>query len=99
MSWRSEDRSYVDVTITNENNNNNNNQQHNQQRDGHLGTAAKYKKSGDLVMGGAYKDPVDGALVVFNSKEAAENFVKEDPYVQNGIVTNFTVREWTTVKV
>ena len=68
-------------------------------REGHLGTAAKFKKSGDLVMGGAYADPVDGALVVFNSKEAAENFVKEDPYVQNGIVTNYTVREWTTVKV
>ena len=27
-------------------------------REGHLGTAAKFKKSGDLVMGGAYADPV-----------------------------------------
>ena len=67
-------------------------------RAGHLDTAKRFSEEGDIVLGGAYADPVDGALIVFNSREAADRFVEEDPYVQNGIVTNHDVREWTTVK-
>jgi hypothetical protein len=35
------------------------------------------------------------ALFVFTTKEAAEKFAAEDPYVSGGIVTKSTISEWT----
>jgi uncharacterized protein YciI len=32
-----------------------------------------------------------------DSAAAAEQFAAADPYVQNGLVTRWRVREWTTV--
>jgi uncharacterized protein YciI len=39
----------------------------------------------------------DTALFIFTTKEAAEKFVAEDPYVANGIVTGHSILEWTVV--
>ena len=66
-------------------------------REGHLGLAERYRERGDLLLAGAFTDPVDGALFVFNNREAAELFVGEDPYVLNGLVTGHRVREWNVV--
>ena len=54
---------------------------------------------GELVLGGALADPVDGAVLLFkgDSPEVAERFAKRDPYVLHGLVTRWRVREWTTV--
>lgn len=35
------------------------------------------------------------ALFVFTTKEAAEKFASEDPYIEGGIVTKSTISEWT----
>ena len=47
-------------------------------------------------MGGALAD-LSGAEVIFRSREDAETFVAEDPYVKNGIVISHNVREWSVV--
>jgi len=51
------------------------------------------------VLGGALANPVDGALLLFkgDSPAVAEDFAKADPYVLNGLVKRWYVREWTTV--
>lgn len=38
-------------------------------------------------------------MLVFqgDSPDAAKRFASEDPYVVNGLVTSWRVREWTTV--
>ncbi len=68
-------------------------------REAHLKLAREAHKRGELVLGGALADPVDGAVLVFRgeSPEAAEAFVKVDPYVKNGLVKAWRVRKWTTV--
>jgi uncharacterized protein YciI len=68
-------------------------------REEHLALARAAHERGELVLGGALADPVDGVLLVFRgpSTEAAEAFVKADPYVKNGIVKSWRVRKWTTV--
>jgi uncharacterized protein len=68
-------------------------------REEHLRLAWQACERGELVLGGAYANPPDGALLVFrgDSAEAAENFAKADPYVANGLVKRWRVREWTTV--
>jgi uncharacterized protein YciI len=65
----------------------------------HLALARQAFERGDLVLGGALADPVDGVVLIFRgpSTEAAEAFVKADPYVKNGVVKSWRVRKWTTV--
>jgi uncharacterized protein YciI len=65
----------------------------------HLGHARAAHERGELVLGGALADPVDGAVLLFRgaSPAVAEEFAKADPYVRNGLVTAWRVREWTTV--
>ena len=65
-------------------------------RQEHLQVAGSFKAKGKLVMGGALGD-LTGATVIFRTREDAEEFVSEDPYVKNGIVTKYEVREWSVV--
>jgi uncharacterized protein YciI len=66
-------------------------------REDHLARAAEANAAGKLRTAGAYTDPVDGALFVFNDRAAAEEFVAGDPYVTNGLVPQWRVREWNVV--
>lgn len=43
--------------------------------------------------GGAYSNPLDEGLLVFNDKAAAEAFAKTDPYVINKLVSSYKIRE------
>jgi uncharacterized protein YciI len=65
----------------------------------HLALARAAFERGELVLGGALAEPVDGAVLVFrgDSPAAAEAFAKADPYVRNGLVTRWRVRTWATV--
>lgn len=65
----------------------------------HLSLAKEYFDKGQLVMGGALANPPDKALLVFKceDKNTIEEFVKRDPYVQNGLVASWDIREWTVV--
>lgn len=68
-------------------------------RDAHLALAWQAQARGELVIGGALADPVDGAVLVFSgdSPAVAEAFAAADPYVRNGLVTKWRVRTWATV--
>lgn len=68
-------------------------------RAAHLRHAREAAARGELVLGGALAHPVDGAVLLFqgDSPAAAEAFAKTDPYVLNGLVSRWRVREWTTV--
>jgi hypothetical protein len=65
----------------------------------HLALAREAVARGELVLGGAFADPPDGAVLLFRgpSPAVAESFVAQDPYVQNGLIRRWYVREWTTV--
>jgi uncharacterized protein YciI len=65
----------------------------------HLDLARAAAARGELVLGGALADPVDGAVLLFRAESAAvaDSFARADPYVAHGLVTKWRVREWTTV--
>jgi hypothetical protein len=65
----------------------------------HLALAREAAARGELVLAGAFADPPDGALLVFEAEEPSvvEGFVRRDPYVVNGLVSRWRVREWTVV--
>jgi uncharacterized protein YciI len=68
-------------------------------RAAHIEYARKAVARGDLVLGGALASPADGAVLVFrgSTPAVAEAFAAGDPYVVNGLVRKWRVREWTTV--
>ena len=68
-------------------------------RDAHLQRAWQAEARGELVLGGALADPPDRGVLLFqcDSADIPERFAKDDPYVQNGIVTAYSIRPWTTV--
>lgn len=65
----------------------------------HLALAWEAHRRGELILAGALAHPADSAVLLFqgDSPEAAERFAAADPYVINGLVTGWRVREWTTV--
>jgi uncharacterized protein YciI len=65
----------------------------------HIALARAAVDRGELVLGGALAQPADGVVLLFkgDSPAAAATFAESDPYVRNGIVKKWRVREWTTV--
>lgn len=66
-------------------------------RDAHLAMAWAASDKGDLILGGAIGDPVEGALLLFTDADAARAFAVADPYVTNGLVVRWDIVPWATV--
>ncbi len=68
-------------------------------REQHLRAARVARERGELVLGGAFAEPVDRALLVFRTdeKDKVEGFARKDPYVVNGLVKKWEVRPWKVV--
>jgi uncharacterized protein len=68
-------------------------------REAHLEKIWRSCERRELLLAGALANPVDGAVLLFQSDSTAvaEAFAKTDPYVINGLVKRWYVREWTTV--
>ncbi|MFO0011362.1 MAG: YciI-like protein [Planctomycetota bacterium] len=65
-------------------------------REAHLLLAREYAEQGLLVLGGALADPVDAAVLVFETDtiDPIEAFVARDPYVQQGLIRSHRIRLW-----
>lgn len=68
-------------------------------RSAHLAYARAAAERGELLLGGAFADPIDGSVLLFRAeaRETPEAFAAADPYVREGVVQAWRVREWTTV--
>jgi uncharacterized protein YciI len=68
-------------------------------RGDHLGLVGEFHNDGRLFMAGALAEPADGAVLIFrgDTPEAAHEFVSRDPYVKNGLITEWSVRPWIVV--
>jgi uncharacterized protein len=53
---------------------------------------------GELLMVGTFADPqADGSMSIFRTRAAAEEFVRDDPFVRNGVVRSWRILEWNEV--
>jgi uncharacterized protein YciI len=68
-------------------------------RAAHIAHARAAQARGELVLGGALANPADRAILLFRADTVAviDAFARVDPYVTNGLVTRWQIREWTTV--
>ena len=61
----------------------------------HRARWAEFGRRGELLMIGPFANTQqDGAMAVFTTREAAEEFVCGDPFVLNGVVRNWFIRDW-----
>jgi uncharacterized protein YciI len=52
----------------------------------------------ELLMVGTFGNPQEeGSMAVFRTREAAEAFAHGDPFVLNGVVKSWQIREWNEV--
>lgn len=63
----------------------------------HQARYQEFMRRGVLLAVGPFTDGDGGAMGVFTSREAAEEFVRDDPFVINGVVSKWHIREWREV--
>jgi uncharacterized protein YciI len=61
----------------------------------HSARGREFHERGMMLMYGPFGDPQrEGSMAVFTSREAAEEFASGDPFVINGVVRKWFIREW-----
>ena len=61
----------------------------------HCARWREFADRGELLMVGPFANAQeDGSMAIFTTRAAAEEFVRGDPFVLNGVVRNWTIREW-----
>jgi hypothetical protein len=52
-----------------------------------------------LLMAGPFANPAEGAMGIFATRAAAEEFIRDDPFVVNGVVSKWSLRDRNEVLV
>ncbi len=64
----------------------------------HVARLREFHGRGDLLMVGTFGDPqAEGSMGIFRTREAAEDFVKDDPFVLNEVVRSWHIRQWNEI--
>jgi uncharacterized protein YciI len=66
----------------------------------HLERSRQLHRDGVLLMAGAFLEPSGGpmsTMAILVSREAAEDFVRGDPFVKMGRVPQWEIREWANM--
>ncbi|HXS57138.1 MAG TPA: YciI family protein [Hanamia sp.] len=59
---------------------------------GHKAIVDKFIAKGEVIGIGPFADM--GNMAIFRTRAAAEEFVKEDPFILEGLVKSFVIRDW-----
>jgi uncharacterized protein YciI len=66
--------------------------------DRHGARIDEFHAAGTLLQIGTFGDPqTEGAMGVFTTSDAAEEFATNDPFVLNGVVRRWYIREWKEI--
>jgi uncharacterized protein YciI len=68
-------------------------------REAHLRLLREAHRRGELVLAGAFSEPMDRGLLIFRVRDRSvvEEFARNDPYVINGLAKRWEIRRWTVV--
>ena len=58
----------------------------------HKAIVDMFVERGEVIGIGPFADR--GNMAIFRTREAAEAFVKQDPFVLEGLVRSYTIRDW-----
>jgi uncharacterized protein len=61
----------------------------------HKARLDEFVARGELLMVGTFGDPqAEGSMAIFTTRAAAEEFVAGDPFVLEGVVRAWHIRDW-----
>jgi uncharacterized protein len=61
----------------------------------HCSRWAEFAGRGELLMIGAFANPQEeGSMAIFRTREAAEEFIRGDPFVLQGVVRGWRILDW-----
>ena len=60
----------------------------------HRARLDEFHSRGVLLAAGPLGNPPEGAMGIFTTREAAEEFIEGDPFVANGLVSTWRLAEW-----
>jgi hypothetical protein len=64
----------------------------------HKSRLDEFHARGELLMVGTFGDPqTEGSMSIFASRQGAEDFIKEDPFVLGGVVRAWRILEWDEI--
>jgi len=64
----------------------------------HNARLQEFHGRGDILMVGTFGDPQEqGSMAIFPTRSAAQAFVDGDPFVREGVVRRWEIREWNEV--
>jgi uncharacterized protein len=64
----------------------------------HSARIQEFHARGDILMVGTFGDPqTQGSMSIFPTRAAAEAFVEHDPFVLNGVVRSWQIRDWNEI--
>jgi uncharacterized protein YciI len=64
----------------------------------HSARVQEFHARGEVLMIGTFADPqTEGSMAIFTSRAAAQAFVDGDPFVLNGVVRSWQIREWNEI--
>jgi uncharacterized protein len=58
----------------------------------HKAVVDAFKARGEVIGIGPFADL--GNMGIFKSREAAEEFAKQDPFILEGLIKSFVIRDW-----
>jgi len=58
----------------------------------HKAVVDTFIKRGEVIGIGPFSDR--GNMAIFKTREAAEAFVRQDPFILEGLVKSFAIRDW-----
>ena len=58
----------------------------------HKAVVDAFKARGEVIGIGPFADL--GNMGIFRTREAAEEFAKQDPFILEGLIKSFVIREW-----
>jgi len=59
----------------------------------HKAVVDEYVQRGEVIGIGPFADR-GGNLAIFRTRDAAERFTREDPFILEGVIKSFVIRDW-----
>jgi uncharacterized protein YciI len=66
--------------------------------DAHVARINEFRARGEILMVGTFGDPQkEGSMGVFPTRASAEAFVADDPFVREGVIRRWQIRDWNEI--
>lgn len=63
----------------------------------HRARIDEFHRRGVLLLVGTFADDPVGAMAVFATREAVDEFMADDPFLRHGVVGRHRIREWDEI--